>query len=93
MEITESISYEWRLDPETRRRIAYEVKKEKTPQAVQNHRLNIKTHEECEAVLSRIIEFYNNERPHMSVGMQTLAEAHTQYGQQRRCWKNGWVVA
>jgi len=57
------------------------------------YKMNIKTREECEAVLSRIIEFYNNERPHMSVGMQTPAVAHTQYGQQRRCWKNGWVVA
>ena len=44
--------------------------------------------EECKGVLERIVGFYNNERPHMSIGWQTPNEAHTQYGEQRRCWKN-----
>ena len=45
---------------------------------------------ECKSVVSRIIDFYNNERPHMSVGYQTPSEAHCQSGLQKKCWKNPW---
>ena len=45
---------------------------------------------ECRNVISRIIGFYNDERPHMSVGYQTPSEAHGQSGLQKRCWKNPW---
>ena len=52
------------------------------------YKMRISTREECKSVLERIIGFYNNERPHMSIGWQTPNEAHAQYGEQRRCWKN-----
>jgi transposase InsO family protein len=52
------------------------------------YKMKIATREECSSVLERIINFYNNERPHMSIGMQTPEMAHTQLGEQRKCWKN-----
>lgn len=52
------------------------------------YKMKIETRQECSSVLGRIIGFYNNERPHMSIGMQTPEVAHTQTGEQRRCWKN-----
>lgn len=52
------------------------------------YKMKISSGEECKGVLERIVGFYNNERPHMSIGWQTPNEAHTQYGEQRRCWKN-----
>lgn len=57
------------------------------------YKMTIATRDECRTVLERIIDFYNTQRPHMSIGMQTPAVAHTQTGAQRRCWKNGWSVA
>ncbi|MDE7149497.1 MAG: transposase [Bacteroidales bacterium] len=44
-------------------------------------------------MLERIIDFYNTQRPHMSIGMQMPEVSHTQSGAQRRCWKNGWAIA
>lgn len=52
------------------------------------YKMKISTREECGSILERIIGFYNNERPHMSIGWQTPNDVHTQYGEQRRCWKN-----
>ena len=40
--------------------------------------------------LERIILFYNTERPHMSIGMQTPSMAHTQTGELKRCRRNPW---
>ena len=57
------------------------------------YKMTIRTREECKSELERIIGFYNTQRPHMSIGMQTPEAAHAQSGQQRRCWKNGWAVA
>lgn len=38
--------------------------------------------------IGEFIAFYNEKRPHMSLGMQTPAEVHAcQTGAQRRCWK------
>lgn len=56
------------------------------------YKITIATREECKTILERIIGFYNTQRPHMSIGMQTPEVAHTQSGEQRRCWKNGWAV-
>ena len=56
------------------------------------YKMSIATRNECKVVLERIIGFYNTQRPHMSIGMQTPEEAHKQSGAQRRCWKNGWAV-
>ena len=52
------------------------------------YKMKISSRVECRNILERIIGFYNNERPHMSIGWQTPNEVHTQYGEQRRCWKN-----
>lgn len=35
------------------------------------YKMTIATREECRSELERIIGFYNTERPHMSIGMQT----------------------
>ena len=45
---------------------------------------------DCRGTVSRIIGFYNDERPHMSIGYQTPSEVHGQSGPQKRCWKNPW---
>ena len=57
------------------------------------YKMTIATRDEGRSVLERIIGFYNTQRPHMSIGMQTPEAAHMQSGEQRRCWKNGWAVA
>ncbi len=56
------------------------------------YKMNIATRSECKAVLERIICFYNTRRPHMSIGMQTPEAAHSQSGEQRRCWKNYYAM-
>ena len=54
------------------------------------YKMKIPTIEKCKQELNRIIKFYNTERPHMSIGMQTPAVVHLQTGKQKRCWKNPW---
>ena len=39
-----------------------------------------------------ILDFYNTQRPHMSIGMQTPDQAHRQSGEQKRCWKNCYAM-
>lgn len=39
-----------------------------------------------------IINFYNNERPHMSLGWQTPVQAHRQSGPQKKCWKASYAM-
>jgi transposase InsO family protein len=56
------------------------------------YKTRLATRKECETTLGRIIGFYNTQRPHMSIGMQTPEEAHQQYGEQRRCWKNRYAM-
>lgn len=46
-----------------------------------------KTVEEARERIGRFIDFYNNQRPHMSIGYQTPNEAHQQTGKQKRMWK------
>ena len=57
------------------------------------YRMTIPTHKACKRELKRIISFYNDERPHMSIGNQTPSAAHTQSGPQQRMWKNPWENA
>lgn len=38
--------------------------------------------------IASFIDFYNNRRPHMSIGYKTPSKAHTQTGPQERMWKN-----
>lgn len=54
------------------------------------YKMTIPTREKCRQELERIILFYNTERPHMSIGMQTPVVAHAQTGEQKRCWRNSW---
>ena len=51
------------------------------------YKMKFATRKECQAELERIIPFYNGERPHMSIGMQTPDEAHVQEGPQKKYWK------
>lgn len=37
--------------------------------------------------IGRFIAFYNERRPHMSIGMRTPSEVHMQYGRQQNLWK------
>ena len=57
------------------------------------YRMTIPTRKACKRELTRIIAFYNDERPHMSIGNQTPSVAHTQSGPQQRMWKNPWENA
>ena len=52
------------------------------------YKMTIQTREVCKLELCRIIDFYNTQRPHMSIGWQTPERAHNQCGEQQRCWKN-----
>jgi len=54
------------------------------------YRMEIATRKECKKVLERIIGFYNNKRPHMSIGYQTPDCVHQQQGEQKKCWRNPW---
>jgi putative transposase len=54
------------------------------------HKMSILNLAHCQTELERIVLFYNTERPHMSIGMQTPEEAHAQSGTQKRCWSNPW---
>ena len=56
------------------------------------YKMSIATREECRSVLKRIIGFYNSERPHMSIRMQTPEAAHMQDGEQKLCWKNYYAM-
>ena len=57
------------------------------------YRMTIPTRKACKKELMRIISFYNDERPHMSIGNQTPAVAHTQSGPQQRMWRSSWENA
>ena len=56
------------------------------------YKMRITTRDECRSILDRIIDFYNTQRPHMSIGMQPPEAVHLQMGEQRRCWKNSWAM-
>ena len=38
--------------------------------------------------IEQYITFYNERRPHMSIGYHTPSEAHLQTGKQKKCWRN-----
>lgn len=44
--------------------------------------------DEAEEAIKRAVDFYNNERPHMSVGMRTPAEASKLIGERELKWKS-----
>ena len=51
------------------------------------HGLSFSDQQECFDCLTAAIDAYNYDRPHMSLGYQTSAEAHEQTGEQKRHWK------
>ena len=46
------------------------------------YKMTIPTREVCKLELCRIIDFYNTQRPHMSIGWQTPEQAYNQCGEQ-----------
>lgn len=45
------------------------------------YKMRITTRDECRSILDRIIDFYNTQRPHMSIGMQPPEAVHMQTGE------------
>lgn len=45
--------------------------------------MSIPSIENCKEELTRIIRFYNTERPHMSIGYKTPETVHTEVGEQK----------
>ena len=43
--------------------------------------------EDAKEAIERFIDFYNNRRPHMSIGYQTPSQVHHQSGPQKKKWK------
>ena len=48
---------------------------------------HFKDADQARAVIGRFICFYNNRRPHMSIGMLTPEAAHLQSGEHKKMWK------
>ena len=46
-----------------------------------------KSIEDAREDIGRFITFYNEQRPHMSIGYKTPSQVHTESGPQKRCWK------
>ncbi len=44
--------------------------------------------EEVKQAVRAVVEFYNNERPHMSIDMMTLAEAASMTGEITKRWRS-----
>ena len=47
---------------------------------------------EAQAYIGRIIEVYNYDRPHLSNGMLTPAQARAANMEMKKCWKNYWAL-
>lgn len=54
------------------------------------YKMHIPSMAACILELNRIIDFYNTQRPHRSIGMKTPETVHRQSGPQKRCWRNPW---
>ena len=52
------------------------------------YKMSIPTRADCQVEHARIIGFYHTQRPHMSIGWQTPEQAHSQCGEQQRCWRS-----
>ena len=50
-------------------------------------RLDDMTIDNAEEKIGKIIAIYNNQRPHLSLGMLTPSQAHKMTGEQNRLWK------
>ena len=56
-------------------------------ESVYRQRRRFATYEEALEQIKRFIHFYNVQRPHYSIGMQTPDTAHGQTGEQKKMWK------
>jgi transposase InsO family protein len=56
-------------------------------ESVYRHACRFATYEEALEQIKRFVHFYNSQRPHYSIGMQTPDAAHRQTGEQKRMWK------
>jgi transposase InsO family protein len=52
--------------------------------------MSFKLKKQVKAQVRKIIEIYNTERPHSSLGMMTPEQAHKHSGQIKKLWKNYW---
>ena len=41
---------------------------------------------DAERRIDSFIDFYNDKRPHSSIGMKVPSQAHQESGEQRKCW-------
>lgn len=41
---------------------------------------------EAERRIASFIDFYNDKRPHSSIGMKVPSRAHQELGEQHKCW-------
>jgi hypothetical protein len=51
------------------------------------HEKRFKTYQDALERISGFIAFYNDTRPHSSIGMKTPSEVHQEQGPQRIMWK------
>jgi len=56
------------------------------------YEMNFKIKKQVKAQVKKVIEIYNTERPHSSVGMLTPQQAHKQSGELKKHWKNYWKM-
>ena len=56
------------------------------------YQLRLTSPEMARKAIARIVRTYNEERPHMSVGMLTPAQARFHSGEMKKCWKNYWAL-
>lgn len=40
------------------------------------------------SIIGKYIDFYNNRRPHMSIGLKVPSQAHKEVGEQKKTWNN-----
>lgn len=52
--------------------------------------MSFKLKKQVKLQVKQVIEIYNTERPHSSLGMLTPAQAHMQTGEMKRLWENYW---
>ncbi len=56
------------------------------------YEMNFKIKKQVKAQVKKVIEIYNTQRPHSSIGMLTPEQAHNQSGELKRLWKNYWKI-
>ena len=57
------------------------------------YQLKLTSLDMAQSTLSRIVWSYNEQRPHMSVGMLTPSQARFHSREMKKCWKNYWALS